>query len=199
VRDPAVIAAYIRRRQAIEEEQTLTDALAPTGDAERDKRAMERINEEIARRKKNQERRLHRKNQKIAKEGGTPLQLNRPMKPDTTRKCGHCGQMGHMKTNRKCPRWLEFNSGDKKASTSNAASASSPPGAGGATSPPPATPGLPSLLSFNNRQTSFAPSPLATSPPVFPEPDDDDHEMSAPPSATTTTGPKIKLSLKRGP
>ena len=66
--------------------------------------------------KKNQERRLHRKNAKIVKEGGTPMQLNRPVKPDTTvssifsppmvgclfsmysfqRRCGHCGQMGHM-------------------------------------------------------------------------------------------------------
>ena len=63
--------------------------------------------------KKNQERRLHRKNAKIVKEGGTPMQLNRPLKPDTTvryrlllkdkyqrvvlqRRCGHCGQMGHM-------------------------------------------------------------------------------------------------------
>lgn len=26
------------------------------------------------------------------------------------RKCGNCGQVGHMKTNRKCPRWAEFNS-----------------------------------------------------------------------------------------
>ena len=34
--------------------------------------------------KKNQERRLHRKNAKIVKEGGTPMQLNRPLKPDTT-------------------------------------------------------------------------------------------------------------------
>ena len=34
--------------------------------------------------KKNQERRLHRKNAKIAIEGGTPLTLKRPMKPDTT-------------------------------------------------------------------------------------------------------------------
>lgn len=25
------------------------------------------------------------------------------------RKCGNCGQVGHMKTNRKCPRWVEFN------------------------------------------------------------------------------------------
>jgi hypothetical protein len=46
--------------------------------------------------KKNQERRLHRKNAKIVKEGGLPMQLNRPVKPDTTRRCGHCGQLGHM-------------------------------------------------------------------------------------------------------
>lgn len=43
-----------------------------------------RLEEEIARMKKNQERRLHRKNAKIAKEGGTPMTLNRPVKPDTT-------------------------------------------------------------------------------------------------------------------
>ncbi|EEB88419.1 hypothetical protein MPER_13758, partial [Moniliophthora perniciosa FA553] len=97
-RDPAVIRAYIRNRQAIEEENTLTDSLAPTGDAEKDRRARKRIEEELARMKKNQERRLHRKNAKIVKEGGTPLQLNRPLKPDTTRRCGHCGQMGHMRT-----------------------------------------------------------------------------------------------------
>jgi hypothetical protein len=46
--------------------------------------------------KKNQERRLHRKNAKIVKEGGLPMTLDRPLKPDTTRRCGHCGQMGHM-------------------------------------------------------------------------------------------------------
>jgi hypothetical protein len=102
IRDPAVIRAYIRSRQVIEEEATLADSLAPTGDADKDKRAKKRLasrhshgcsikychiyrlEEEIARMKKNQERRLHRKNAKIVKEGGTPLQLNRPIKPDTT-------------------------------------------------------------------------------------------------------------------
>jgi len=43
-----------------------------------------RLEEQIARMKKNQERRLHRKNAKIVKEGGIPMQLDRPMKPDTT-------------------------------------------------------------------------------------------------------------------
>jgi hypothetical protein len=37
--------------------------------------------------KKNQERRLHRKNAKIVKEGGMPMQLNRPIKPETTVRC----------------------------------------------------------------------------------------------------------------
>ena len=68
--------------------------------------------------KKNQERRLHRKNAKLVKEGGTPMQINRVVKADTTvrerlalpwpradrlcappqRRCGHCGQVGHMST-----------------------------------------------------------------------------------------------------
>lgn len=76
--------AYVRARQLKEEENTMTNSLAPTGDADKDKRAKKRLEEEIARMKKNQERRLHRKNAKIVKEGGTPMQLDRPLKPDTT-------------------------------------------------------------------------------------------------------------------
>ena len=34
--------------------------------------------------KKNQERRLHRKNAKLVKEGGAPMQINRVVKADTT-------------------------------------------------------------------------------------------------------------------
>ena len=56
--------------------------------------------------KKNQERRLMRKNAKIIKEGGTPLQLSRPLKPDTTRRCGTCGQIGHMSKHLKLTRFL---------------------------------------------------------------------------------------------
>ncbi|KAJ3895525.1 TAF1 transcription initiation factor TFIID subunit TAF1 [Lentinula edodes] len=180
VRDPAVIRAYIRNRQAIEEENTLTDSLAPTGDADKDKRAKKRIEEELARMKKNQERRLHRKNAKIVKEGGTPLQLNRPLKSETTRRCGHCGQMGHMKTNRKCPRWEEFNSGAAPTPGPSAASPSA------ATSPP-ATPSQ-SNIGFSRGPAfghSTATSPLATSPPmtVYDE------------ATPTSSAPKIKLSL----
>lgn len=42
VRDPGVIRAYVRNKQLLEEEQTMADSLAPTGDAEKDKRAMKR-------------------------------------------------------------------------------------------------------------------------------------------------------------
>ncbi|KAI0334367.1 atypical/TAF1 protein kinase [Cubamyces sp. BRFM 1775] len=202
VRDPSVIAAYVKKRQAIEEENMTADALAPTGDAERDRRARKRIEEEIARMKKNQERRLHRKNAKIVKEGGTPLQLNRPIKPDTTRRCGHCGQMGHMKTNRKCPRWAEFNQGTPPLPTPSASSppATSPTGTGGfgfgSGSDGLFTPGASSSLRPGASHTfagTHGPSPLATSPPMMPM-DEDEDEVPATPSGS---GPKIKLTLKK--
>jgi len=181
-----VIRAYVRGRQALEEEATLADSLAPTGDADKDKRAKKRLEEEIARMKKNQERRLHRKNAKIVKEGGTPMQLNRPVKPDTTRRCGHCGQMGHMKTNRKCPRWAEFNSGT--APTPSGQSATSPP----------TTANLPNL-GFNRGPSAATfgfpaavPSPLATSPPMSAMDD-----LDAAPDTSSVSAPKIKLTLKR--
>ncbi|KAI0652426.1 atypical/TAF1 protein kinase [Trametes meyenii] len=203
VRDPAVITAYVKKRQAIEEENMTADALAPTGDAERDRRARKRIEEEIARMKKNQERRLHRKNAKIVKEGGTPLQLNRPIKPDTTRRCGHCGQMGHMKTNRKCPRWAEFNQGTPPLPTPAASSppATSPTGTGGggfgfgSGAETLYAPGPSGSLRPGAFAGSHGPSPLATSPPMMPAGDEDDEDAPATPSATSA--PKIKLSLKK--
>lgn len=42
IRDSAVINAYVKKRQMIEEENTTADALAPTGDAEKDRRAKKR-------------------------------------------------------------------------------------------------------------------------------------------------------------
>ncbi|KAJ7596787.1 TAF1 transcription initiation factor TFIID subunit TAF1 [Mycena floridula] len=171
IRDPAVIKAYVRARQLLEEDSTLADSLVPTGDAEKDARNLKRLQEDIARRKKNQERRLHRKNAKIVKEGGTPMQLNRPIKPDTTRRCGHCGQMGHMKTNRKCPRWAEFNS------------------ANGATPMPVVGPsGLGTNVITADSVVGFGPAtPTATPPALVPPPV----------VAAASDPPKIKLTLKR--
>ncbi|KAI0308313.1 TAF1 transcription initiation factor TFIID subunit TAF1 [Multifurca ochricompacta] len=169
VRDAAVIRAYVRRRQIIEDETTGADTLAPTGDIDRDAR-------------RRSERRLHRKNAKIAKEGGTPMTLNRPIKPDTTRRCGHCGQMGHMKTNRKCPRWAEFNSGVQPPATPTPATASA---SGNAGSPPPLTPSLTNSLGLGQSSSLHVPSPLATSPPVVATLDD---APAAPRSSSHSNG-----------
>ncbi|KAG6333706.1 hypothetical protein ID866_5389 [Astraeus odoratus] len=188
IRDPAVIRAYVRMRQQIEEENTLADNLAPTGDADTDKRYKKRLEERIARMKKNQERRLHRKNAKIVKEGGTPMQINRPLKPDTTLTTYHLVGTALAETNRKCPRWAEFNSGTPPLPV--------PPTS--ATSPPPMTPGMPNLGGFNRptQSASFSfgaavPSPLATSPPMSAM---EEREASMTPSSSA---PKIKLTLKR--
>ncbi|KAJ7899019.1 TAF1 transcription initiation factor TFIID subunit TAF1 [Mycena leptocephala] len=96
VRDPVVIQAYVRKR----------------------------LKEEIARRKKNQSKRLNKKSAQIVQAGGTPMQL----KPETTRRCGNCGQLGHMKSNRKCPRWADFHT--PESSTSIGSSVGSTPPAG---------------------------------------------------------------------
>jgi hypothetical protein len=42
VREPAVINAYLKKRQIIEEEAQLTNTLAPTGDVDKDTRAKKR-------------------------------------------------------------------------------------------------------------------------------------------------------------
>jgi hypothetical protein len=42
VREPAVINAYLKKRQIIEEEAQLTNTLAPTGDVDKDARAKRR-------------------------------------------------------------------------------------------------------------------------------------------------------------
>jgi transcription initiation factor TFIID subunit 1, fungi type len=195
VRDQAVIAAYIRRRQLIEEESTKADALAPTGDAERDKRYKKRLEEEIARMKKNQERRLIRKNAKIIKDGGIPLQLRRPMKPDTTRRCGLCGQVGHMsgfsclgslqvlifppETNRKCPKWAEANM---------AANAG------------PAIPGVPGMPSGSGTPSGSAALGLDDASPTLSLPNTP--SLAGPSDVRDSTpvasaAPKIKLTLKK--
>lgn len=93
------------------------------------------------------------------------------------------GSHTHVETNRKCPRWAEFNSGTAPVT---------PIPSGSATSPPPTTANLPNL-GFNRGPSNAAfgfpaavPSPLATSPPMSAQEDD-----AFPPA------PKLKLTLKR--
>ncbi|CAG8657028.1 18316_t:CDS:10, partial [Gigaspora margarita] len=91
VTDPAVINAYVRNRQLIEEQLLSAELLEPTNDEEKNKRMKKRIEDQLAKLRRNQERRQ----QPITKE----------KKHETVRRCGNCGQSGHMKTNKKCPRY----------------------------------------------------------------------------------------------
>ncbi|KAG0369678.1 hypothetical protein BC939DRAFT_405952 [Gamsiella multidivaricata] len=109
IRDPAVMNNYIRHRQLIEESSISTEALEPTDDEAKNERMRKRILEEIARLNRNQERRMARA---AAKAGTAPPDL--PINPVTAslkkkvvRQCSNCGALGHMKTNKKCPKYVD--------------------------------------------------------------------------------------------
>ncbi|CAI2163978.1 20326_t:CDS:10, partial [Funneliformis geosporum] len=109
VTDPAVINAYINQRQIIEEQTTAAELLEPTNDEERNKRLRKRIQDQLAKLRRNQERRQQRKAaREAAKVAAADSTYGHPIKDkktDTIRRCGNCGQTGHMKTNKKCPRY----------------------------------------------------------------------------------------------
>jgi hypothetical protein len=93
-----------------------------------------------------------------------------------------------IETNRKCPRWAEFNSG----------TAPVPATPTSVTSPPPNSAGMSSLSGFNRANGALGfgapvPSPLATSPPVSAM---EDVDLTVP-GTPSGSGPKIKLTLKR--
>lgn len=94
----------------------------------------------------------------------------------------HADSASASETNRKCPRWAEFNSGTQPPATPTQAAGSA---LGSAASPPPLTPSLSNSLGLGQSGLLHVPSPLATTPPVIAAPDD------------TPSAPKIKLTLKR--
>ncbi|KAG0305411.1 hypothetical protein BGZ98_004180 [Dissophora globulifera] len=109
IRDPAVMNNYIRHRQLIEESAISTEALEPTDDEAKNERMRRRIQEEIARLNRNQERRLAR----AAAKAGTALPelpinpVAAALKKKVVRQCSNCGALGHMKTNKKCPKYVD--------------------------------------------------------------------------------------------
>ena len=98
--DPRVIRHYIQHRHTHEAMHTKLESLQPTGDAEVDARNRKLIEAELSRLNRNKERRFAREKQKGIPRAGDP-----DGKPaGTQRKCANCGQVGHIKTNKKlCP------------------------------------------------------------------------------------------------
>lgn len=146
-----------------------------------------------------------------------------------TRKCGNCGQVGHMskyqsqiiltersshlpvllpETNRKCPRWAEFNTDGGPISAGSppgGTNAGSPPAGGSmAMSPPSSSVGRDAYFGngppfMRHPSTSFnmpsVPSPLATSPPMSAPNDWSEGPMS--PGASGSAPKKLMLKVKK--
>jgi len=129
ITNPRVIAMYKKRRLERQLERISMGNLAPTGDAELDALAREQLEKELARIQRNSDRRAAREKAKgkgptagspsaaspgpsdmdapsgpAAADGPPPTKGKGRGKDGTARKCANCGQVGHIKTNRKlCP------------------------------------------------------------------------------------------------
>ncbi|KAJ6073140.1 hypothetical protein N7467_011225 [Penicillium canescens] len=98
--DQRVIRHYMQHRHRSAALHTKLESIQPTGDPEVDARNRKLIEAELGRLNRNKERRFAREKQKGIPRAGDP-----DGKPTgTQRKCANCGQVGHIKTNKKlCP------------------------------------------------------------------------------------------------
>ncbi|XP_036160219.1 transcription initiation factor TFIID subunit 1 isoform X7 [Myotis myotis] len=102
VRKPAVIDAYVRIRTTKDEEFIRKFALFDEQHREEMRKERRRIQEQLRRLKRNQEK---------EKLKGPPEKKPKKLKerPDLKLKCGACGAIGHMRTNKFCPLYYQTN------------------------------------------------------------------------------------------
>ncbi|KAH6681112.1 transcription initiation factor TFIID subunit 1 [Plectosphaerella plurivora] len=104
VEDPVIIDKYIKQRKELEIENINIYEGRPTGEVGTDRRTLLEIEKELERLNRNKARRQARESQKGVRHK-TTAGAGSP-EPDkaaagTTRKCNNCGQVGHIKTNKK--------------------------------------------------------------------------------------------------
>ncbi|KAL4922884.1 hypothetical protein BDW62DRAFT_196892 [Aspergillus aurantiobrunneus] len=107
VSDPRVIRHYLQHRHRVESLTTKLDSLKPTGDPEVDARNKKLLEQELSRLNRNKERRFAREKQKgVLRSADSPADgaPGSSKSAGTQRKCANCGQVGHIKTNKKCVR-----------------------------------------------------------------------------------------------
>ncbi|XP_065336082.1 transcription initiation factor TFIID subunit 1 [Cloeon dipterum] len=99
VRKAAVVDAYAKIRTSKDEAFIRQFATMDEQQKEEMKREKRRIQEQLRRIKRNQEK------EKVATAAPppTPKRKKPKLKPDLKLKCGACGQVGHMRTNKACP------------------------------------------------------------------------------------------------
>ncbi|KKZ64857.1 transcription initiation factor TFIID subunit 1 [[Emmonsia] crescens] len=114
VKDPRVIKQYAKQRHEAESRNLILGDIKPTGDPETDARRMKQLQFELQRLQRNKERRHARERQKgITSDSAerSPGAANSPTTAGpkgggTQRKCANCGQVGHIKTNKKCGKYF---------------------------------------------------------------------------------------------
>ncbi|KAL6230796.1 hypothetical protein BDW75DRAFT_244503 [Aspergillus navahoensis] len=106
VSDPRVIRHYLQHRHRVESLTTKLESLKPTGDPEVDARNKKLLEQELSRLNRNKERRFAREKQKgvLRNSADSPADgaPGSSKSGGTQRKCANCGQVGHIKTNKKC-------------------------------------------------------------------------------------------------
>merc|ERR1719186_1624221 len=98
VRKPLVIETYVKVRST--KDDTFIKQFATMDDQAKEemKKEKRRIQEQLRRIKRNQEK---------EKMGVSKISKKKPKaKPDLKLKCGACGQQGHMRTNKACPKFI---------------------------------------------------------------------------------------------
>jgi hypothetical protein len=103
ITDPEVIKLYLKRKKQERLMNMRLDDIKPTGDSEYDKQQVIKLKAEFARLARNIERREGREKAKGIYKGsadGTPS-VGPGKGGATPRKCANCGEVGHIKTNKK--------------------------------------------------------------------------------------------------
>jgi len=107
ITDPAVIQLYIKHKRQERLLNMRIEDIKPTGDPEVDKAQQIKLKAELARLARNIERREGREKAKglhksQTGEGGAGGTAGPGKGGATPRKCANCGEVGHIKTNKKC-------------------------------------------------------------------------------------------------
>ncbi|KAJ1982768.1 hypothetical protein H4R35_000127 [Dimargaris xerosporica] len=112
VKDRQVVNAYLRQRRIIE--ASPDEGAAPLAEAheQRAQALKSRIQQQLESLQQRRQRRLSKEKARKAMHM-TTMSMPQPLrqKKETVRRCGNCGQLGHMKTNRKCPKFNEMMAG----------------------------------------------------------------------------------------
>ncbi|ORZ10114.1 hypothetical protein BCR42DRAFT_381001 [Absidia repens] len=120
VRDPAVIKAYLAQRHLIMENAANLETIDPTNSHEKNARMKKQTQQQLAKLKRMAERRRQRQLSKTAALAENPvLGLMRGKREGAMRRCGNCGQLGHMKTNKSCPNFPDKNKNNTNTSKSS--------------------------------------------------------------------------------